>query len=444
MIWREARQPNKNNEETRKRAMTRRALVAVQAALAIIVLALSLVPVATADVAITVLYTFTGGADGGAGGSALTPDGSGNLFGTTVVGGQYGLGTVFELMPNGSGGWTYNVLYSFGGGADGSYPINRAGLSFDSQGNLYGSSSGGGTYGDGAVWELSKGSNGTWSMGILWNFQGTQGMDGASPEASVLLDAAGNVYGTTAEGGQEYGVVYKLTPAGSGWRETILHTFTGGNDGYAPEASLVWDHAGNLYGTTMFGGAYQQGVVFKLHNTGSNWVETVLYSFTGNSDGSDGSLPQGNLAFDNVGRLYGTTEHTTPNNGGYGGVFRLAPAPTAPLTAQQPWQITWLHHFSGTDGAYPYSGVIFDNSGNLYSVTFNGGQSQNCRGGCGVAFELSPSQQGWTETVLYNFTNGSDGSQPLGNLLLGNGGILYGTTPGGGSDGYGTVYQLTQ
>jgi uncharacterized repeat protein (TIGR03803 family) len=231
-----------------------------------------------------------------------------------------------------------------------------------------------------------------------------------------------------------------LTPSGSSWTEHTLHAFTGGSDGSNPGngAGVIMDRAGNLYGSTLWGGSYGNGVVFKLHNSGSSWLETVLYNFTGNSNGDDGAWPSGNLIFDNAGRIYGTTSGTIDSgNGGYGGVFKLTPSPTAPRTAEQGWQISWLYHFTGgSDGGVPLGGVVFDSVGNLYGTTYQGGADAS-----GVVFKLTPSP--WNESVLWSFTGGSDGSLPAAAVTLDSAGNLYSTTSSGGS-GSGVVFKLTQ
>jgi uncharacterized repeat protein (TIGR03803 family) len=423
----------KGNEEN---GMKRKSSVAVLAALAMIAFTLSVAPAAMADTE-TALYNFTGGSDGGTPIAGLVMDSSGNLYGAGKSGGADSSGVVFELTPNGSGGWTYNVLYSFTGGNDGAWP--KATLVFDSQGNLYGTCSAGGQYGWGTVFELSPSGGGNWTLGKTYSFTGNA--DGGTAIAPVILDSVGNLYGTTQFGGalsgdEGFGTVFELTPSGSSWTEQTLHTFTGGNDGSNPDvgAGVVWDRAGNLYGTTLLGGSYGAGVVYKLHNTRNNWVETVVYNFTGNSNGDDGSGPLGNLTIDNLGRIYGATYYTT-QNGGCGGVFALNPQPNATAAAEQGWQIAWLHHFTGTDGCWAAGGVTFDSAGNLYGATLTGGT------GYGVVYKLTPSP--WTESTLWTFS-GDDGEYPRGGFIFDAAGDLYGTAMAGGTQGAGTVFELTQ
>ena len=264
-----------------------------------------------------VLHSFNGnGADGYQPEASLIFDAVGNLYGTTYWGGTYGFGTVFELTPSGGGGWTETVLHSFQpNGTDGNYPI--AGLIFDAAGNLYGTTSAGGTYGFGTVFELTPEEGGGWTETVLLNFNGT---DGSYPHAGLAFDAAGNLYGTTGyDGTYHYGTVFELTPtAGGGWTETVLHSFGNGTDGASPFAGLIFDAAGNLYGTTSAGGTYGTGTVFEL--TGGR--EQVLYSFKSRY-GADGATPYAGLIFDAAGNLYGTTYWG--GNYGDGTVFELTP-----------------------------------------------------------------------------------------------------------------------
>jgi uncharacterized repeat protein (TIGR03803 family) len=344
-----------------------------------------------------ILYTFTGNQDSGAPYGGLVADSSGNLYGT-ASGWFYpynNSGVVFELTPSGNGQYTFNVIHSFHPYTDPDGINPMAGLTFDSQGNLYGTCEKGGN-GYGTVFELSPSGGGNWTLSKVYAF--TNQGDGAWPVANVILDSAGNVYGTT-EGywGAGPGNVFELTPSGSGWTEQTLHTFGASGDGSTPEGGLIMDREGNLYGTTYLGGTCGNGVVFKLHNTGSSWVETVLYAFQGGL--SDGATPVGNLAFDSVGRIIGTTLYTYSESSGNGGVFRLAPSPTAPRSAEQEWQITWLHEFTGQtdgDGANPSSGVVLDSAGNIYGTTAQGGTNQDdCPlFGCEVVYKLTPAGSG--------------------------------------------------
>jgi uncharacterized repeat protein (TIGR03803 family) len=314
----------------------------------------------------TVLYTFTGGADGAFPGGVVR-DAEGNLYGTTGSGGTYGNGVVFELDTAGR----ETVLHSFTGGADGVAP---SGVVLDvAAGNLYGTTFVGGTYGRGVVFELSLA---TGKETVLYAFTG--GADGANPFADLILDAAGNLYGTASEGGDFYGngVVFKLSPTTR--KQTVLYTFPGGADGAGPSSRLVLRGAGDLYGTTSAGGnpscTFGCGVVFKVDTTGH---ETVLYSFTG---GADGGKPEAGVLLDNSGNIFGTTY----SGGTFSGVvFELD------ATAHE----TVLHNFTGGgDGWGPRARVVRDEDGNLYGTAPYGGDL-NCGGvyfGCGVVFKLTP------------------------------------------------------
>ena len=400
----------------------------------------------------TVLHDFTYTPDGSSPYTAMVKDSSGNFYGTAHFGGANAYGAVFELTPNGSGGWTYNEIYSLTGFVDGAYPES---LAIDSKGNLYGTSSSNSNPASGAgnVWELSPGSpKGTWVLSNAYTFTG--GLDGGTPEtgAAVVVDSAGNVYGTTAVGGAGgNGTVFELTLVGNQWSEQTLYSFAGGKDGGASFGSLIMDSAGNLYGTTVEGGLNQNGglgVVFKLSHApvsgtcarnqfqGTGWCETVLHAFTGHP--GDGNTPSGNLIFDKAGNLYGTTQTGLQGaDSGFGGVYKLTKS----------GQITWLHSFTGgpTDGAGPQGGVVFDNAGNLYGTTIAGGVSSN-----GVVFELKPSTVSgtttWNESVLYCFTGGLDGGQPFATPILDAAGNLYGTTAtdgvNSGTTG-GVVFEIT-
>jgi uncharacterized repeat protein (TIGR03803 family) len=305
---------------------------------------------------------------------------------------------------------------------------------------------------------------------------------GAIGGNNLVADSAGNIYGTTWAGGNNStscgvhtgvpgcGVVFKLTHTAHGWVSTVLYTFTGGTDGAVPANGVILDSAGNLYGTTQFGGNSGPqvcqaigtfpagcGVVFKLTHTASGpWTESVLYTFTGSTDGSG---PFDRLVFDSSGNLYGTTgsggDDSCSPPYGCGVAFELTPS------AGVPWTERVLYTFSNaSDGLFPYAGLTFDTQGNLYGVAENGGDtSVSCFGqtGCGVIFQLAPSGSGpWTETVLHRFTGGTDGGDPFMSVTLDSSGNVYGTTntggatsifcPGGGgtNPGCGVVFELTQ
>jgi uncharacterized repeat protein (TIGR03803 family) len=385
----------------------------------------------------SVLYHFTGGTDGSSPSASLVFDGAGNLYGTTIDGGALGLGVVFELTPSSKVPWTENVLYSFAGGSDGAYPSSR--LIFDSAANLYGTTrSGGSKYDDGTVFELKSNGNGSWTESVLHRFSGS-GVDGISP-AGLIFDHAGNLYGTTTFGGiaacysnSGCGVVFELTPGSGGlWTESILHTFGGGADGGNPyyDASLIFDQEGNLYGTTAYGGRANLGTVFKLSPNGaSGWTKSTIYSFLGGGSTS----PYANLVFDGSGNLYGTAS----NGGAYqnGAAFKMTP------NSSGGWTTSLIHSFNGKDGAYPSAGLIFDSAGNLYGTTSGGGANSCSGSGCGVVFKLAPSSSGkWIESVLYSFKGVADGQWPAAGLVFDKQGNLFGTTYAGGGGGTGCNY----
>lgn len=335
------------------------------------------------------------------------------------------------------------VLHSFGSSPDdGASPFDAVTLV---QGKLYGTtqSGGGGAHPGGTVFELSPSSNGTWTEKVLLRFQAPNGdaPDGYGPVAGLAADAAGNLYGTTEAGGvKAYGVIFKLAPDDKGgWRETVLHDFDG-NDGWMPMASMIFDKAGILYGTTSRGGSRDGGAgnVFKLSpNSDGTWTETVLFTF----NSADGSQPMGGLTFDAAGNLYGTTDVGGANRY-FGNVYKLSPG------ADGKWTETVLYSFDGANGGYGIGNVVLDKAGNLYGTTFGGGDNA-CQFGCGVVFELSPSPNGtWTYTVLHRFTGGSDGADPYAGLTIDDAGNLYGTTGFGGDfvceAGCGVVFKLSR
>jgi uncharacterized repeat protein (TIGR03803 family) len=373
-----------------------------------------------------VLHSFNG-RNGNVPFASLIFDAAGNLYGTTALGGsgacnygRPGCGTVFELTPKTGGGWTEKVLYNFKDNKrDGTLP--HSSLIFDGIGNLYGTTNAGGPYARGTVFELMPKAGGGWAEKVLHSFNGT---DGAGP-TGLIFDGAGNLYGTTGAG-----TVFELIPkAGGGWKEKVLHSF-GGEIGVA---SLIMDAAGNLYGTTIYGGAYRKGTVFELTpKADGGWTEKVLHQFK--KDGKDGFHCWASLIFDTSGNLFGTTIDGGAHNKGV--VFELTP------TAGGRWTENVLHDFSGNgkDGSRPPVGLILDAAGNLYGTTTDGGTY-----GDGTVFELMPTTGGgWTENVLHNFSNiGGDGMQPAASLILDAAGNLYGTTQNGGADGDGTVFEIT-
>jgi uncharacterized repeat protein (TIGR03803 family) len=369
---------------------------------------------------LTVLHSFKCPPEGCSPQGDLWRDGAGNLYGTAAQGGN---GEVFKVTAT----RTETILHKFTGGSDGGNP--RAGLIRDSAGNFYGTAYSGGASGDGVVFKLTGS-----TLTVLHSFSGT---DGAHPAAALIRDSAGNLYGTTFYGGGHAscscGTIFKIDPTGA---ESVLYSFTGGSDGKYPAGRLVRDAAGNLYGTTSDGGidncfrgvaTVGCGTVFKLEPTG---VLIVLYSFSG---GADGGEPMAGLVRDGAGNLYGTTFSAgiaTPHtncalNFGCGVVFKVSGM----------GQETVLHTFSpGTDGANPAGDLIRDAAGNLYGTTKLGAS------GFGIVFEIS---SGGGESILHTFTGNSDGGDPVAGLIRDSAGNLYGTTTVGGSAAQGVVFKLT-
>lgn len=403
------------------------------------------------------------GKDGNLPNAGLVADASGNLYGTTSYnGGANGYGNVFELSHTKSG-WKETVLYDFTGGADGAWPLDS--LILDKAGNLYGTAESGGQgqcvksgtqwLGCGVVFELKHSRTG-WKEKVLFSFVPGQ-VEGVIPVGGLVFDGAGNLYGTTwapgVEGGPRFsrtspsrpgqptywgcsdpgcgGTVFELSPTKEGWQEQDIYGFTGGNDGGVSQANLIFDGTGNLYGTTVYGGStgcyggYGCGVVFELSPGKGSWQESVLHAFSG----ADGEYPQGSLTFDGNGNLYSTT--SGGGGSGYGTVFRLRPEMAG-------WKENVLHSFGGTDGANPFAGVIIDSQGDLFGTTNQGGSGQYATG---VAYMLAHSGHAWNETVLYTFAY--PGAQaPAAPLLAMPNGRLFGTAQAGGDYNQGAVFEV--
>ncbi len=396
----------------------------------------------------TVLYTFGSTPNDGfqpAGG--LVIDSSGNLFGTTVSGSDtlcdlaevYGCGIVYELVKS-SNGYTEKVLYSFGSSSptkDGASP--QAGLIVDASGNLYGTTTFGGYGGSpvclvdigvdgcGTVFELVN-SSGVYTENLLYTFTGT---DGAYPYAGLTMDSSGNLYGTTYSGGAcGLGTVFELTKSSGAYTEKVLYSFgCTSTDGWYPYAGLIMDSAGNLYGTAESEGASGYGMVFELVNSNGDYTERVLYNFTG----TDGQMPTGNLIFDSLGNLYGTTQ--AGGEYGNGTVFELA-------NSMGSYTEKVLYSFRGPsygDGQTPVPGLVMDASGDLFGTTRLGG-TDCVPQGCGIVFELANSSGTYTEKILHRFGAPGDGEVPAAPLVMDSAGNLYGTTDTGGATFGGTVF----
>jgi uncharacterized repeat protein (TIGR03803 family) len=419
----------------------RRKKLCVRVAVALAIFATAALVEAThASAQETVLYNFDCGTDGCEPTANLIFDATGNLYGTSPYGGDYRNGVVFELSPQITGGWGLSVLHSFNlNGGDGA--TVEAGVIFDSAGNLYGTTANGGAHNGGTVFELSPTADGGWTEKLLHSFG--NGLDGSVPNAGLIVDAAGNLYGTTTSGGVHHlGTAFELIPTGTGsWTEKQLHNFSGSTDGAQPWAGLTFDSAGNLYGTASGGGPYNGGVVFELSpQTGGRWSGKVLHSFGKvGANGVSETEPYAGVVFDQAGNLYGTTYYG--GIGGGGVVYELT------RTSSGAWKETTLHNFgqgSAVKGGYNlFGGVVFDAAGNLYGTTAYGGSTADACGssGCGVVFQLSPSAGGWSETVLETF-NYTDGGHPFGYVAFDSSGNIYGTTTAGGSFIFGTVFKI--
>lgn len=385
----------------------------------------------------------------GVGPYGVVADSNGALYGVTYGGGKYGQGTVYKLSPPAiqGGTWKQSLLYTFTGGADGGGPSGTLFLN-PRNNKIYGTTVRGG--GAGLVFELTPGK--TWTETVIHTFAG--GRDGVYPNGGLISDGHGTLYGTTSAGGSDqYGVVFRLSPPaqpGGAWNEAVLYAFQGGGtDALAPSSGLLMDASGALYGTTPVGGANGLGAVYKVTPPAGgrgSWTESVLYSFAGYTDGIE---PLANPIFDGKGALYGTTEFGGVAAGvcGCGTVFQLTP----PAGGSGPWTETTLYAFNGTaDGASPNAGLIFDSAGALYGTASLGGDDtvvcfSGQNRGCGTAFKLSPpSTQGgaWTQSVLHTFENGGDGGYPIAPLLQ-VGTTFYGTTYLGGTPNVGTVFEIT-
>jgi uncharacterized repeat protein (TIGR03803 family) len=381
----------------------------------------------------TVLHDFTGGADGYQPVAGLTKDAAGNFYGTTYRGGEGGFtsGVVFKFKSRHSG-WTLSTLADFGNDDNGYNPESRVAVGPDNaiySSTLFGGVGCGGN-GCGTIFKLvpaasvPRTARNLDAKTVLHRFSGP---DGAKPLGDLVFDAAGNLYGTTASGGAyNGGTVFELSPTADGWEYKVLYSFAGGADGYQPLGGVVVDQAGNLYGTTQQGGAPNNyGTVFELSPSGNGWTYQLLHVF---KDTTDGGWPVGGLIFDPYGNLFGTASVGGPTGGGT--VFELS-------RFQGTWIFSMLYNLPAGNGPGPQATLVMDAYGNLYGTTTDNGADY-----VGTVFELSPSVAGWVLTTLHTFFYG-DGGRPISNLVLDADGNLYGTTSEGGMYGGGNIFEIT-
>ncbi len=370
----------------------------------------------------TVLYQFTDRADGASPLAGITLDQQGRIYGTTVSGGTHQDGVVYRLVHE-DGGWILSPLHTFQGPPDGSSPYSR--VIFGPDGVLYGTTFEGGSADDGTVFSLQPPATACktalcpWLETVVYSFTG--GADGGEPYyGDLTFDQAGNIYGTTYFGGSSgNGVVFKLTRSGSGWTESVLWNFTGGSDGGAPYAGVIFDSSGNLYGTTSYGGSSYNGTVYELSPTQSGWSETTLYSLTQNDNG----IGAPGVIMDARGDLFGMTGQEA------GAAYELTPQNGS-------WSFRLLQTFSG-EYPGPLAAPTLDSHGNLYGPLPTGGPP----GANGEIFKLTPSGNTWIYTPFFDF-DVNDGALPIGSVTFDASGNMYGTTEAGGRD-WGTVWEIT-
>jgi len=374
---------------------------------------------------ITVLHNFTGGADGSYPTAGVTFDQQGRIYGTASSDGRYDSGVVFRLVREGEG-WVLTPIYSFNfHDHDGTIPYSR--VVFGPDGLLYGTTNVGGGADFGTVYSLRPPATActtavcSWDETILYSFTG--GADGGYPYyGDLIFDQAGNIYGTTYAGGASGGgVVFKLTRSGSGWTESVPWSFTRGSDGANPLSGVIFDNAGNLYGTTSSGSSNRLGAVYELSPTQSGWSETTLYSFTNNDNGGG----SGGLIMDAHGDLFGITGGTDSG----GAAYELTPQNGS-------WSFTLLQAFQGEFGAL--AAPTFDTHGSLYGPLPNGGSDD-----LGEIFRLTPSGNQWLYTPYYQFVSSGSGAEPYGAVIFDASGNMYGTAFVFGAGGEGTVWEIT-
>jgi uncharacterized repeat protein (TIGR03803 family) len=448
--------------------------------LAVVAITLTLALSSWASSTEKVLYTFQGTGDGVEPIGGVVRDAKGNLYGTTRFnfqssGPPTGFGLVYQLTPTKSGEFKEKVIYAFQGEVvDGQSP--QSSVVFDAAGNLYGTADGG-LFGCGIVYKLAPAQKGPWTETIIHQFNAFEGHnDGCAPVGSLIFDKAGNLYGTTSQGGggttdtfctNGCGTVFKLVPNKDGsWTETILHALHKGGggspDGQNPFDSVVFDNTGNLYGTTLAGGPDDLGTVFKLTPaTSGKWTETLLFKFHDLvNNPPDGASPMAGVVLDPSGNLYGTTLGGGGGAGGGGVVFKLTRG------SDGKFKESVIHRFSLSksgfqDGMMPAGGLIMDSAGNLFGTTFLGGghneplcqiAGQQVFEGCGTIFKLTPTANGkWKERFLHAFQGDTDGGFPEpDHLTMDAAGNLYGTASAGGKlvqsqngfNSFGVVFEI--
>ena len=379
----------------------------------VLVLASSFVLVqSTRAQSFNVIHNFTGGTDGANPLNGLMMGAAGYMYGTTSAGGAHNSGTVFRISPLGS----FQTIYAFGGGADGSAP--QSFLIEDSQGHLYGTTSAGGAFGGGTVFRIVNN-----TKTILHNFG--SGSDGSAPLGGLVFDSAGNLYGTTSAGGAHgNGAVFMLNPRGILWGETVLYSFGMGTDGAVPYAGVTLDSAGDVLGTTSAGGTGGYGTIFEL-NKQHSWAETIVYNF---QNQNDGGVPYAGLIADGHGNFYGAA--TEGGSQGGGSIFELTLAGSG-------WNFNAIQSLPGSGISGTFRNLLLSSSGTLYATTHCDGEYN-----AGTVYQLVPGAGGtWTYSQLYTFTGGTDGLYSFSNLVT-YANRLYGTTNQGGTYGNGVVFAV--
>ena len=427
-----------------------------------------------------VLYTFQGTGDGVQPIGGVVRDAKGNLYGTTRFnfqssGAPTGFGLVYQLTPTKSGEFKEKVIYTFQGEtSDGQNP--QSSVVLDVAGNLYGTANGG-QFGCGIVYKLTPTQNGPWTETIIHQFNAFEGHnDGCEPVGSLIFDKAGNLYGTTSQGGggtsdtfctNGCGTIFKMVPNQNGsWTESVIHAYHQGGggtpDGQNPFDSLVFDSAGNLYGTTFTGGPDDEGTVFKLTpTTTGKWNETLLFKFHDLvNNPPDGDAPYAGVVLDSAGNVYGTTVDGGGGLGGGGTVFKL----TAGVNGK--FEYSKIRRFAESesgfqDGMFPYGGLLMDSAGNLFGTTLLGGGHNEplcivsgvpSFTGCGTIFKLTPAANGtWKESLVHRFQGSTDGGLPQpDHLTMDAAGNLYGVASAGGKlvqvqggfNSFGVVFEI--